>query len=106
MRQVQDQIWADSPGGLADGNDDLGTMSAWYVWSALGMYPMTPGTSTLALGSPLFPQAVITLPSGSTLTIDGNGAATNAPYVQSAPGTAAPGTTPTRPPGSPAPAAR
>jgi hypothetical protein len=83
VRNVQDQIWSDSPGGLADGNDDLGTMSAWYVWSALGMYPMTPGTSTLALGSPLFTTAVITLPSGATLTIDGNGAATNAPYVQS-----------------------
>ena len=54
VRNVQDRIWADSPGGLADGNDDLGTMSAWYVWAALGMYPMTPGTSTLALGSPLF----------------------------------------------------
>ena len=83
VRNVQDQIWGDSPGGLADGNDDLGTMSAWYVWSALGMYPMTPGTSTLALGSPLFTTAAITLPSGATLTIDGNGAATNAPYVQS-----------------------
>ena len=83
VRNVQDQIWADSPGGLADGNDDLGTMSAWYVWSALGMYPMTPGTSTLALGSPLFTTAVVTLPSGDTLTINGNGAATNAPYVQS-----------------------
>ncbi len=84
VRQIQDQIWADSPGGLADGNDDLGTMSAWYVWSALGMYPMTPGTATLALGSPLFSQAVLTLPSGNTLTTDGNGAADDAPYVQSA----------------------
>jgi predicted alpha-1,2-mannosidase len=84
VRQVQDQIWTDTPGGLADGNDDLGTMSAWYVWSALGMYPMTPGTGTLALGSPVFPEAVITLPSGNTLTIDGNGAADDAPYVQSA----------------------
>ncbi|WP_433893751.1 lectin [Streptomyces sp. CA-111067] len=84
VRAVQDQIWADTPSGLADGNDDLGAMSAWYVWSALGMYPETPGTSDLALGSPLFTQAVVTLPSGKSLTINGNGAADNAPYVQSA----------------------
>jgi predicted alpha-1,2-mannosidase len=83
VRQVQNQIWTNAPGGMA-GNDDLGTMSAWYVWSALGMYPETPGTSDLALGSPMFTQAVVTLPSGSTLTIDGSGAADNAPYVQSA----------------------
>ncbi|MFJ9541103.1 lectin [Streptomyces sp. NPDC101225] len=84
VRAIQDQIWANTPGGLADGNDDLGAMSAWYVWSALGMFPETPGTSDLALGSPLFTQAVVTLPSGGTLTINGNGAADNAPYVQSA----------------------
>ena len=84
VRAIQDQIWSNTPGGLADGNDDLGAMSAWYVWSALGMYPETPGTSDLALGSPLFTQAVVTLPSGRTLTINGNGAADNAPYVQSA----------------------
>ncbi|MFF7977049.1 lectin [Streptomyces sp. NPDC007905] len=84
VRSIQDRIWSDTPAGLADGNDDLGAMSAWYVWSALGMYPMTPGTSDLALGSPLFTQAVITLPSGRTLTINGDGAADNAPYVQSA----------------------
>ncbi|MGI5458531.1 lectin [Streptomyces sp. CA-249302] len=84
VRDVMDRIWSNSPAGLADGNDDLGTMSAWYVWAALGMYPMTPGTSDLALGSPLFPQAVVTLPSGKTLTVNGTGAADNAPYVQSA----------------------
>ncbi|MGY6019063.1 lectin [Streptomyces spinosirectus] len=84
VRAIQDQIWANTPGGLADGNDDLGAMSAWYVWSALGMFPETPGTSDLALGSPLFTQAVVTLPSGKTLTINGDGAADNAPYVQSA----------------------
>ena len=83
IREIQDQIWTDSPAGLA-GNDDLGEMSSWYVWSALGMYPETPGTSTLALGSPLFPKAVIQLPSGKTLTINGSGAANAAPYVQSA----------------------
>ncbi|WP_405774170.1 lectin [Streptomyces sp. NBC_00859] len=84
VRAIQDQIWSNTPGGLADGNDDLGAMSAWYVWSALGMYPETPGTADLALGSPLFPQAVVTLPSGKTLNINGAGAADNAPYVQSA----------------------
>jgi len=84
VREVQDQLWSDTPAGLGNGNDDLGAMSAWYVWSALGMYPMTPGTSTLALGSPMFTTAQVTLPSGNTLTIDGNGAADNAPYVQSA----------------------
>src|SRR5487761_1403626 len=84
VRQIQDQLWSATPGGLGGGNDDLGTMSSWFVWSALGMYPMTPGTPALALGSPMFSQAVITLPSGSTLTIDGTGAADNAPYVQSA----------------------
>jgi predicted alpha-1,2-mannosidase len=83
VREVQDQIWTDAPTGLA-GNDDLGEMSSWYVWSALGMYPETPGTADLALGSPMFTQAVITLPSGSTLTINGTGAADNAPYIQSA----------------------
>ena len=70
VRAIQDQIWSNTPAGLADGNDDLGAMSAWYVWSALGMFPQTPGTADLALGSPLFPQAVIALPSGVTLTVN------------------------------------
>jgi putative alpha-1,2-mannosidase len=56
-------------------------MSAWYVWSALGMFPETPGSSDLALGSPLFTRVVVTLPSDRTLTINGDGAADNAPYA-------------------------
>ncbi|REE98346.1 lectin [Thermomonospora umbrina] len=83
VRRVQNELWSNNPWGIPS-NDDLGTMSAWYVWSALGMYPMTPGTSDLALGSPVFTQAVLTLPSGNTLTINAPGAATDAPYVQSA----------------------
>jgi predicted alpha-1,2-mannosidase len=84
LRQIQNHLWSDTPAGLGEGNDDLGAMSAWFVWSAVGMYPMTPGTPSLALGSPMFTKTVITLPSGSKLTIDGNGAADDAPYVQSA----------------------
>jgi predicted alpha-1,2-mannosidase len=84
VRQVQEQIWADAPDGAGDGNDDLGGLSAWYVWSALGLYPMTPGTADLALGSPVFPRSVITLSSGRALVILGAGAAPGAPYVQAA----------------------
>lgn len=83
VRAIQDALWRDAPDGLP-GNDDLGAMSAWFVWSALGLYPMTPGTATLALGSPLFASAVIALPDGRDLRIDGVGAGTDAPYVQSA----------------------
>lgn len=100
VRTAQDLIWRAAPGGLP-GNDDLGTLSAWFVWSALGGYPMTPGTSTLALNSPMFTQAVITLPSATTLTIQGSGATATdgttagTPYVQSATWTPAGGTTAT-----------
>ncbi len=84
IRNVQNQLWPDSPTGWGVGNDDLGTMSAWYVWSAMGVFPETPGTADLALGSPQFTQVVITLSTGGKLTINAPQAATNAPYVQSA----------------------
>lgn len=69
-----------SPGGYP-GNDDLGQMSAWYVFGALGLYPAIPGTDVLALGSPLFPHATVHLRRGD-LEIAGNGAARTAPYVE------------------------
>jgi predicted alpha-1,2-mannosidase len=84
VRQAEDELWTDTPDGDGDGNDDLGGLSAWYVWSALGLYPMTPGTSDLALGSPVFPRSVISLPSGRVLTVLGAGASPGAPYVESA----------------------
>ncbi|MEV6928140.1 lectin [Dactylosporangium sp. NPDC051485] len=83
VRQVQNQLWPNNPAAWGVGNDDLGTMSAWYVFSALGFFPETPGTSDLALGSPLFTQAIVHLGGGGTITINAPAAATNAPYVQS-----------------------
>jgi predicted alpha-1,2-mannosidase len=83
VRGIEDQLWSDTDRGIP-GNDDLGAMSAWYVWSALGMYPMTPGTATLALGSPLFRSAVIHLGAGRRLRILGTGASPGRPYVHSA----------------------
>ncbi|MGX6608108.1 lectin [Micromonosporaceae bacterium Da 78-11] len=84
VRQVQNQLWPNDPARWGVGNDDLGTMSAWYVWSAMGVYPMTPGTADLALGSPLFSKVAVTLGNGATMTINAPQAATDAPYVQSA----------------------
>lgn len=82
VRAIEDQLWSDAPGGIP-GNDDLGEMSAWYVWSALGLYPEIPGTADLAIGSPLFPTAVVSVGnSGNTLTIDAPAAADGVPYVQ------------------------
>ncbi len=80
MREVQQQLYFDAPVGQF-GNDDLGAMSSWYVWSNLGMYPETPGTQHLALGSPVFPLAEVHLANGKTLTITAPNAAANAPYV-------------------------
>ena len=68
--------YADTPGG-EPGNDDLGAMSSWYVWSALGLYPETPGVSALALGAPIFPQAVISLASGRQVEVNAPGASTS-----------------------------
>jgi predicted alpha-1,2-mannosidase len=64
-------------------NDDLGTMTASYVWQALGMYPVTPGRADLVFNSPLFPEAVVHLPSGNTITITAPGASESNFFVQS-----------------------
>lgn len=81
VRDVQQQLYFNAPVG-SFGNDDLGAMSSWYVWSELGMYPETPGTDTLVLGSPVFPTAKVTLGNGRTVTINAPAAATGSPYVQ------------------------
>ena len=81
MRRIQLELFTTGSGGLP-GNDDGGTLSAWYVWSALGLYPAILGTPGVAVGSPLFASAVVHLPSGGDLRITGRGAALDAPYVQ------------------------
>ena len=81
VREIQDQDYADSPTGLA-GNDDLGEMSSWYVWSALGAYPEDPGSSEVVLGSPLFPTIVLHLGGGGIVTENAPDAADDAPYVR------------------------
>ncbi len=63
------------------GNDDLGAISSWYVWAAVGLFPLTPGAANLALASPLFPSVTITLPNGRRLVEQAPAAAASHPYV-------------------------
>jgi predicted alpha-1,2-mannosidase len=62
------RLYDTSPDGYP-GNDDLGTLSSWYVLGALGLYPEVPGVGVLAIGSPLFPRAVVRLAGGRKLRI-------------------------------------
>lgn len=80
VREILNTVYGTGPRGLP-GNDDLGTMSAWYVFSALGLYPQTPGGGELLLGAPLFPQAVIDRPRGRDITITAPAADAAHPYV-------------------------
>lgn len=80
VRAAMKQIWTNAPNGIS-GNDDLGEMSSWYVWAALGLYPLYPGRAEFVLGSPLFERAVVDRPGGK-VTIAAKGAAIAAPYVR------------------------
>ncbi|MFC8730882.1 GH92 family glycosyl hydrolase [Luteimicrobium sp. NPDC057192] len=80
VRAEMDQLWTTKPGGIP-GNDDAGTMSSWYVWSALGMYPQNPTRADLVLTAPLFPRAVVHTGSGKTITVNAPEASASAKYV-------------------------
>ncbi|MFJ4923159.1 GH92 family glycosyl hydrolase [Streptomyces sp. NPDC088725] len=79
-RRFETELFTTAPDGLP-GNDDNGALSSEYVWAALGMMPATPGTPTLALNSPLFKRAVISLGNGKKITVNAPAAADNAPYI-------------------------
>jgi len=64
------------------GNDDLGEMSSWWIFGALGLYPQVPGVGLLAIGSPLFPHASLRLGGGRRLRISAPQAAPGTPYVR------------------------
>ena len=78
-RTILDSLYAPTPDGLP-GNEDCGQMSAWYVFTALGLYPVTPGSGQYALTGPRFDRAVVRLAGGRRLVIEANPDA--GPYVQ------------------------
>jgi predicted alpha-1,2-mannosidase len=67
--RAAETLFGNGPSGVT-GNDDLGTMSAWYLFSALGLYPDTPGSGRFLLHAPRFAHAEIDLPQGRVLRID------------------------------------
>jgi predicted alpha-1,2-mannosidase len=75
-------LYHPAPDGIP-GNDDLGSMSAWYIWSALGFYPIAGGAPMYTVGSPVFTHAQINPVGGTQLVIDAPGASLAGKYVQS-----------------------
>ena len=80
LKQIMDSQYAARPDGLA-GNDDLGQMSAWYVFTALGFYPVTPGSDEYAIGRPFVPKAVLHLTNGHSFTVVAEHLDAAHPYV-------------------------
>jgi predicted alpha-1,2-mannosidase len=80
VRQVLDTIWKNAPDGIP-GNDDLGEMSSWAVFAAMGLYPEIPGRAELVVGSPLFRQITVHR-QGGDVRIKADAAGMGKPYVQ------------------------
>ena len=82
VRMIMNTMYAPKVDGLC-GNDDAGQMSAWYIFSALGFYPVTPGSPYYALGSPLVSSAKVNLGNGNELMIKAKNQGNNNVYVKS-----------------------
>jgi len=82
INQIVDSLYTAAPDGLC-GNDDCGQMSAWYVFSSLGFYPVNPPDGKYYLGAPQFEKAMISLPSGKTFTVTAKNISGKNRYVKS-----------------------
>lgn len=81
IRMILKNQYRPTPDGLG-GNDDCGQMSAWYLFSALGFYPVAPGSDQYALGSPVIKTATLHLENGKTLTIEAKDQSDKNVYVK------------------------
>jgi predicted alpha-1,2-mannosidase len=82
VREILNKMYRNNINGLS-GNDDCGQMSAWYIFSVMGFYPVCPGTDQYVLGAPYLPYLKLTLPNGKTLEIKAPGVSDRNRYVQS-----------------------
>jgi predicted alpha-1,2-mannosidase len=81
VRQIMDELYSNAPDGLS-GNEDCGQMSAWLVFSAMGFYPVTPGTTDYILGSPLFNKVTIRPGNGKEFVISAPANSSENRYIQ------------------------
>lgn len=82
VREVMNRMYKNDIRGLG-GNDDCGQMSAWYIFTAMGFYPVCPGTDQYVLGAPYVPYLKLALPNGKTFEIKASGVNDQKRYVQS-----------------------
>jgi len=82
VRDVLDKLYSATPDGYS-GDEDNGQTSAWYVFSALGFYPVTPGTPQYVIGSPLFNKVTMTLEDGKEFTINADNNLDDNHFIQS-----------------------
>jgi len=82
VRQIMEELYHTGPKGLC-GNDDCGQMSAWYIFSALGFYPVDSANGIYVLGSPRVKSAKISLPDGKAFEVAAKGQSKKNVYVQS-----------------------
>lgn len=83
VRQIMDVWYGDGPLGLA-GDDDGGALSSWYVLSAMGFYPVCPGSPVYEIGSPIFQRSVMRLGNGKRFVIIAHDVSAQNKYIQSA----------------------
>lgn len=82
VRKIMDELYTHNPDGLC-GNEDCGQLSAWYVFSAMGFYPVTPGSELYILGTPAFDRVIITPENGQPFIIEAKNLSPKNFYVQS-----------------------
>ncbi|WP_395445636.1 GH92 family glycosyl hydrolase [Caulobacter sp. UC70_42] len=80
LTQIIKTQYRPTPDGLS-GNDDLGQMSAWLMFTSLGFYPVTPASNEYAIGRPFVDKAALNLPNGKRFTVRAEGTADDKPYV-------------------------
>lgn len=83
VAKILNQLYSASPAGYA-GNEDCGQMSAWYIFSAMGFYPVNPASGVYAIGSPILARSALRLSTGKTFTIVARGVSASNCYIQSA----------------------